>query len=167
MQMTQNWPQKIRKSIVQVKKSNFHVISTNVLGMDWKLSSTLKNNIFAFEGPHHWGKAFKNCTSCKWVKNDLGNFENGFFWQKSNFHFISNQSRTDFSIIKFSRIINKNKYMIDGKTIVSWLTHPEVQTKASYNCVQGISVVLRFHPSSFPHELDICFPEANESDPQF
>ena len=65
MQITQNWPQKIRKSIVQVKKSNFHVISTNVPRMDWKLSSTLKSNIFAFEGPHHWGKAtFKNCTSC-------------------------------------------------------------------------------------------------------
>ena len=141
MQITQNWPQKIRKSIVQVKKSSFHVISTNVPRMDWKLSSTLKKAIFSLlkdpiievRPPSKTAQvANESKMTSKISKMD-------FFGQKSNFHFISNQSRTDFSIIKFSRIINKNKYMIDGKTVVSWLTHPEIQTKASYNCVLGIS----------------------------
>ena len=55
--MSQKLPQKFRKSIFQVKKSNFYFISTNHSRMDCNLSSTLTSNIFAFLRSLHLGKA--------------------------------------------------------------------------------------------------------------
>ena len=80
----------------QVKKSNFHFISTNHSRMDCNLSSTLKSNIFAFLRSLHWGKAtFTDYTRLQMTQNYLRNFENRLLKsKKSNFHFIStNYSR--------------------------------------------------------------------------
>ena len=89
--MSQKWPQKFRKSIFEVKKSNFNFISTNHSRMDCNLPNTLKSNFFALLRPLHWGKAaFTDFIMLQMTQKWPQKFRKSIFEvKKSNFHFIS------------------------------------------------------------------------------
>ena len=89
--MSENWPQKCRKSIFEVKNSIFHFISRNDWGIDCNLSHTFRNNIFVLLGSLKSRKAafadYKELqVSQKWCHK----FRKSIFEvKKSIFHFIS------------------------------------------------------------------------------
>ena len=77
----------------QVKKSNFHFISTNHSRMNCNLSSTLKSIIFAFLRPLHWGKAaFTDCIRLEMTQKWPQKFQKLIFEVKNQIFIFSQQT---------------------------------------------------------------------------
>ena len=77
----------------QVKKSNFHFISTNHSRMNCNLSSTLKSIIFAFLRPLHWGKAaFTDCIRLEMTQKWPPKFQKLIFEVKNQIFIFSQQT---------------------------------------------------------------------------
>ena len=92
--MAENRPQKFRKSIFEVKKSNFLFDSINVSGMYCNLSNTFKRVIFTFLKLWHTAKStFADSTKLKMAENWPQKFRKSIFEvEKSNFLFDSIKS---------------------------------------------------------------------------
>ena len=89
--MAESRPQKFRKSIFEVEKSNFLFDSINVSGMYCNLSNTFKRVIFTFLKLWHTAKAtFADSTKLKMAENRPQKFRKSIFEvEKSNFLFDS------------------------------------------------------------------------------
>ena len=91
--MAENRPQKFRKSIFEVKKSNFLFDSINVSGMYCNLSNTFKRFIFTFLKLWHIAKAtFADSTKLKNGRKATSEIWKIHFWgQKIKFSFWLNK----------------------------------------------------------------------------
>ena len=95
--MAENRPQKFRKSIFEVKKSNFLFDSMNVSGMYWNLSNTFKRVIFTFLKLWHIAKAtFAHNTKLKNGRKQTSEISKIHFWgRKIKFSFWLNKKRSN------------------------------------------------------------------------
>ena len=93
LKMAENRPQKFRKSIFEVKKSNFLFDSMNVSGMYWNLSNTFKRVIFTFLKLWHIAKAtFAHNTKLKNGRKQTSEISKIHFWgRKIKFSFWLNK----------------------------------------------------------------------------
>ena len=76
----------------QVKKSNFHFISTNHSRMNCNLSSTLKSIIFAFLRPLHWGKPPLQTVRLEMIQKWPQKFQKLIFEVKNQIFIFSQQT---------------------------------------------------------------------------
>ena len=115
--MAENRPQKFRKSIFEVKKSNFLFDSINVSGMYCNLSNTFKRLIFRFLKLWHIAKAtFADNTK---LKNGWKPFV-GCAWQ------VAIHSRNIYWVKKKIWFFDlKNGF---SKFLKPFLTHFDIQT---------------------------------------
>ena len=108
--MSQKWIQKFRKSIFEVKKSNFLFFSINVSGMYCNLSNTFKRVIFTFLKLWHVAKAtFVDSTKLKNGWKPTSEISKIHFWgEKIKFSFWLN--KCFWNVLQLIKHIQENHF---------------------------------------------------------